>query len=79
MATHDDALRVGALLTDELLDALDALYPERSPDPRMPHLDMVIGAAQRDLVRALRANRIRFLKLRGASPVLDRTTVVPIK
>lgn len=47
--------RVGHLLTPELLDALDKLYPARGPDPRDSDREIWMKAGERRVIEVLRA------------------------
>lgn len=47
--------RIGALVSKELLEALDKLYPARPPDPKDPDREIWMKAGERRLVDVLRA------------------------
>jgi hypothetical protein len=46
---------VGSLVSKELLEALDKLYPPRPPDPKDPEREIWMKAGERRLVEVLRA------------------------
>lgn len=46
------------LMAEDLVNELDAQYPERSPSKAESHIDMIYRGAQRDLVRGL-MNRLQ--------------------
>jgi hypothetical protein len=47
--------RIGALVSKELLEALDKLYPARPPDPKDSDREIWMKAGERRLVDVLRA------------------------
>lgn len=47
--------RIGFLITEEALEALEALYPARPPDPRDSEREIWMKAGERRLVEVLRA------------------------
>ncbi len=63
MTTYDQQAAT-AVAHGELIDLLNELYPEQSPDPRDPEREVWMKAGERRLVRKLNAMRDRGLKLR---------------
>lgn len=64
---------LGFLLSQELLDALDRAYPARHLDPRSPHVDFIVHAAQRDLIEHLRTELAKLASANPmANPILNR-------
>jgi hypothetical protein len=59
---------VGFLVSQDLLDALDRAFPPRHLDPRSPHVDFIVHAAQRDVVEYLRTE---LQKLDSADPMAN--------
>lgn len=51
----DHPMRLGVLLSGELLDTLESLYPARPPDPKDTEREIWMKAGERRLVEVLRA------------------------
>lgn len=57
---------IGHLLTPEILQELDRLWPDRLPRPDSPDRNMLIACAQRDVINTLWR---RYLEVgRSATP-----------
>jgi hypothetical protein len=48
-----DDFHIGHILSREVLEEMDKLWPERLTDPTMPIRDMIIAAAQRKVINVL--------------------------